>query len=224
MDVPVRLNKSAVYTSQGRGYKTVLSTPCSNSMLNPRFHTVLNAQRRSPNFLSTVSYSDLSTERPNPEYAQDRAQRRTQTNKDGSSRRNWSISLSKFDFSVRVDYEVLSIHLKKWCIHNDLTGTVLCLKRRCLLNICKLKRQTTTVRYSVAIIIFWWQFFDDGTIRLLLGDTRSRPIARRNFSKTVCCRWTSNEVESWTFSHMMGRMYYSDLLEINKNNMNEGKF
>ena len=70
----------------GRGYKTVLSTPCSNSMLKPRFHTVLNAQRRSPNFLSTVSYSDLSTERPNPEYAQDHAQRRTQANKDGSSR------------------------------------------------------------------------------------------------------------------------------------------
>ena len=55
-----------------------------------------DTQRRSPNFLSTVSYSDLSTKRPNPEYAQERAQRRTQTNKDGSSRRNWSISLSKF--------------------------------------------------------------------------------------------------------------------------------
>ena len=91
------------------------------------------------------------------------------------------------------------------------------------LNICKLKRQTTTVRYSVAIIMFW-QFFDDGTIRLLLGDTRSRPIAKRNFSKTVCCRWTSNEVELWIFSHMMGHMYYSDLFEINKNNMNEGQF
>ena len=37
---------------------------------------------------------------------------------------------------------------------NDLTGTVVCLKRRCLLNICKLKRQTTTVRYSVAILCF----------------------------------------------------------------------
>ena len=78
--------------ARGRGYKTVLSTLCSNSMLKPRFRTVLNAQRRSPNFLSTVSYSDLSTERPNPEYAQDHAQRRTQANKDGSSRRNWSIS------------------------------------------------------------------------------------------------------------------------------------
>ena len=52
-------------------------------MLKPRFHTVLNAQRRSPNFLSTVSYSDLSTERPNPEYAQDHAQRRTQAGARG---------------------------------------------------------------------------------------------------------------------------------------------
>ena len=58
-------------SARGQGYKTVLSTPCSNSMLKPRFHTVLNAQRRSPNFLSTVSYSDLSMERSNPEYAQD---------------------------------------------------------------------------------------------------------------------------------------------------------
>ena len=87
-------HKEATYTIDpwGRGYKTVLSTLCSNSLLKPRFYTVLNAQRRSPNFLSTVSCSDLSTERPNPEYAQDHAQRRTQANKDGSSRRNWSIS------------------------------------------------------------------------------------------------------------------------------------
>ena len=28
-------------TIRGRGYKTVLSNPCSNSMLKPRFHTVL---------------------------------------------------------------------------------------------------------------------------------------------------------------------------------------
>ena len=46
-------------------------------MLKPRFHTVLNAQRRSPIFLSMVSYTDLSTERPNPEHDQDRAQRRS---------------------------------------------------------------------------------------------------------------------------------------------------
>ena len=84
--------RSGMLEIWGRGYKTVLSTPCSNSMLKPRFHTVINAQRRSPNFLSTVSYSDLSMERPNPEYAQDHAQRRTQANKDGSSRINWSIS------------------------------------------------------------------------------------------------------------------------------------
>ena len=49
--------------------------PCSS--LDLTFHTVLNAQSRSPN---------LSTERPNPEYAQVHAQRRTQANKDGSSR------------------------------------------------------------------------------------------------------------------------------------------
>ena len=135
------------------------------------------------------------------------------------------------DFSVRLDsrvaYEVLLIHWKRWCNKNDLTGTVLCLKRRCLLNILKLKRQTTTVRsYSVAIIMYWWQFFGDGTIRLLLGDTSSRPITRRSLPKTVCCRWTSNEVQSWTFSHTDGTyvMYCSDLLEINKNNMNEGQF
>ena len=89
------------------------------------------------------------------------------------------------DFSVRVAYEVLSIHLKRWCNKNDLTGTVLCLKRRCLLNICKLKRQTSIERYSVAIIMFWWQFFGDGTIRFLLGDTSSRSIVRRNFPQTV---------------------------------------
>ena len=57
-----------------------------------RAHT----QRRSPNFLSTIPYLDLSTEHPNSEHAQERAQRHTQTNKDGSSRRNWLISLSKF--------------------------------------------------------------------------------------------------------------------------------
>ena len=128
------------------------------------------------------------------------------------------------DFSVRVAYEVLSIHLKRWCNKNDLTGTVLCLKRRCLLNICKLTRQTTTVRYSVAIIMFWWQFFGDGTIRLLLGDTSSRPIARRNFPKTVCCL---GRVIKYSRGHLaipMGHMYYSDLLEINKKNMNEGQF
>ena len=44
-------------------------------------------------------------------------------------------------------------------------------------------------------------------------------------SPAVCCRWTSNEVQSWTFSHTDGTyIYYSDLLEINKNNMNEGHF
>ena len=47
---------------------------------------------------------------------------------------------------------MLSIHLKRWCNKNNLTDTVLCLKRQYLLNICKLKRQTTTVRYSVAIM------------------------------------------------------------------------
>ena len=56
--------------------------------------------------------------------------------------------------AVRVAYKVLSIHLNWWCNKNDLTDTVLCLKWQCLLNICKLKRQTTTVRYSVAIIIY----------------------------------------------------------------------
>ena len=60
-----------------------------------RAHT----QRKSPNFLSSVSYSDLSTKRPNPEYAQDRAQRRTQTNKDGSSRRTY---YRLVDFVVKV--------------------------------------------------------------------------------------------------------------------------
>ena len=55
--------------------------------------------------------------------------------------------------AVRVAYKV-SIHLNWWCNKNDLTDTVLCLKWQCLLNICKLKRQTTTVRYSVAIIIY----------------------------------------------------------------------
>ena len=70
--------------------------------------------------------------------------------------------LSKSDFSVRVAYEVLSVQFKKWCNKNVLTDTVLCLKRQCLLNICKLKRQMTTVRYSVAMIMFWWQFFGDG--------------------------------------------------------------
>ena len=44
--------------------------------------------------------------------------------------------------------------------------------------------------------MFWWQFFGEGTIRLLLGNTSSRPMIRRNFPKTVCCRWTSNEVQS----------------------------
>ena len=72
------------------------------------------------------------------------------------------------DFCIRVAYELLLIHLKSWCNTNVLTDTVLCLKRQCLHYICKLKRQTTTVRYSVAIIMVWWQFFGDGTIRLLL--------------------------------------------------------
>ena len=93
--VSTLLSKFEYVTSpSGRGYKTVLSTPCSNqASLSHRAHT----QRRSPNFLlSTVSYSDLSTKRPNPESAQERAQRRTQKNKDGSSRRNRSILLSKF--------------------------------------------------------------------------------------------------------------------------------
>ena len=66
------------------------------------------------------------------------------------------------DFSVRVVYKLLSIRLKRWCNKNDLTDTVLWLKRQCLQNICKLKRQTTTVRYSVAIIMFWWQVFGYG--------------------------------------------------------------
>ena len=44
---------------------------------------------------------------------------------------------------------------------NVLTDTGLCLEGQSLLNICKLKRQTMTVRYSVAIIMFWWQFFGD---------------------------------------------------------------
>ena len=123
------------------------------------------------------------------------------------------------DFSVRVAYEVLSIHLKRWCNKNDLTGTVLCLKRRCLLNICKLKWQTTTVRYSVTIIMFWWQFFGDGTISFLLGDTSSRSIARRNFPKTVCCRWTSNKVQSWTFSHTDAGWNILNAL-VNKKNKN----
>ena len=70
------------------------------------------------------------------------------------------------DFSVLFAYEVLSIHLKMWCNKNDLKNTVLCLNGSVnLLNICKLMRQTTTERYSVAIIMFWWQFFSDGTIR-----------------------------------------------------------
>ena len=38
------------------------------------------------------------------------------------------------DFSVRVAYEVLSIHLKRWCNKNNLTDTVLFLTLRCLLN------------------------------------------------------------------------------------------
>ena len=40
--------------------------------------------------------TDLSMKRPIPEYAEDHAQHRTQTNKDASSRKNGSISLSKF--------------------------------------------------------------------------------------------------------------------------------
>jgi len=142
------------------------------------------------------------------------------------SRRNWSITLSKFvvfdvqsDFSIRVAYEVLSIHLKRWCNKNDLTDTVLCLKRQCLLNICKLKRQTTTVRYSVAIIMFWWQFFGDGTIRLLLGDTSSQPD---EISPKLCV--VVGRVIKYSHGHLAIPMYYSDLLEINYNNMNEGKF
>ena len=101
-------------------------------------------------------------------------QRRTQKNKDGS-------------FWEDVAYEVLSIHLKRWCNKNELTGTVLCLKRQCLLNIYTLKREMTTVRYSIAIIMFW--FFGDGHLAIPMGHT-----------------------------------YYSDLLELNKNNMNEGQF
>ena len=44
-----------------------------------------------------------------------------------------------------------------------------------------------------------------GTILLLLGDTSSRPIAERHFPKRWC-RWTSNEVQSWTFSLPMEHM------------------
>ena len=53
--------------------------PRSSLAFTPRSYS-----RRSPHFLSTIPYSDLSSKRPNHEYAQERAQRRTQTNKDGS--------------------------------------------------------------------------------------------------------------------------------------------
>ena len=56
--------------SMSRAYKTVLSYSVpklhAQASLSRRGHT----QRRSPNFLSTVSYSDLTAERPNLEYAQ----------------------------------------------------------------------------------------------------------------------------------------------------------
>ena len=64
-----------------------------------------------------------------------------------------------FRFQRPSRLRVLSIHLKRWCNKNNLTDTVLCIKGQYSLNICKFKRQTTTVRYSVAIIMFWWQFF-----------------------------------------------------------------
>ena len=57
-----------------RGHKTVLGAPCSNSMLKPRSYS-----RRLPNVLSTLSFSDLRMKRPNPDYDQEHAQRRTQT-------------------------------------------------------------------------------------------------------------------------------------------------
>ena len=50
---------------------------------------------------------------------------------------------------------------------------------------------STIHSYSVAITMFTFggSFSAMGTIR---------------FPKTVCCRWTSNEVQSWTFSHTDG--------------------
>ena len=56
---------------------------------------------------------------------------------------------------------MLSVHVKRWGNKNDFTDIdiVLCLKWQCFLNSCKLKRQTTTMRYSVAIIVF---FADEG--------------------------------------------------------------
>ena len=68
----------------------------------------------------------------------------------------------QFQRPSRLRVVVDSFELKRPCSKNDLTDTVLCLNRQCLQNICKLKRQTTTVRYSVAIIMFWWQIFGDG--------------------------------------------------------------
>ena len=72
------------------------------------------------------SYSDLSTERPYAEYAQERTQRRTQTNKDGSYHRNGSIPLSKFvGFDIVWQYlcfdgsfSVMSAHVRQFRADN----------------------------------------------------------------------------------------------------------
>jgi len=104
------------------------------------------------------------------------------------------------DFSVRVVYEVLSIHT------NVLTDIVLCLKRQYLLNICKLMRQTRTIRYNVAIIIFGGNFsIRDHSFTTWRHKLTTKRFVRR-FPKTVWCRWTNNEVQSWTFSLPMGHM------------------
>ena len=163
----------------GRGYKTVLSTPCSNSMLKPRFHTVL---------ILNVGHQTFWVRYRIQTWA-----RNVQILSMLKTVLNAVLSLRQTKMAAHVEigrFRYQSSSFLTRCVarfqhpsclqgvvnpfeevvnKNDLTGTVLCLKRQYLLNICKLKRHTTTVRYSVAIIMFWWQFFGDGTIRLLLG-------------------------------------------------------
>ena len=64
----------------------------------------------------------------------------------------------------------------------------------------ELKRQTTTVRYSVAILCFGGSFSVMGPFVYCLA-TQAHGQLPEEISTKLCCRWTSNEVQSWTFSH-----------------------
>ena len=101
-------------------------------------------------------------------------------------------------------------------------------KTACLLNICKLKRQTTTVRYSVAILCFGGSFSVMGPITEKLVSclaTQAHGQLPDEISPKLCV--VVGRVMKYSRGHLaipMGHRYYSDLLEINKKNMNEGQF